>query len=116
VSFDKGFHSPSNRSCLEARLDLVALPKKGRHSAADDARETAPEFVQARHKHSAVESAINGLEHFGLDLCPDHGIVGFKRYVALAVLARHIHRLGGVVREQTARTKALVPEPQTRAA
>jgi IS5 family transposase len=63
-----------------------------------------------------VESAINGLEHFGLDLCPDHGIVGFKRYVALAVLARHIHRLGGVVREQTARTKALVPEPQTRAA
>jgi len=116
VSFDKGFHSPSNRQRLEERLDLVALPKKGRHSAADCARETAPEFVQARHKHSAVESAINGLEHFGLDLCPDHGIVGFKRYVALAVLARNIHRLGVVVRERTARTKARVPETQTRAA
>ena len=116
VSFDKGFHSPSNRQRLEERLDLVALPKKGRHSAADGARETAPEFVQARHKHSAVESAINGLEHFGLDLCPDHGIVGFKRYVALAVLARNIHRLGVVLRERTARTKARVPETQTRAA
>jgi len=116
VSFDKGFHSPANRQNLEARLELVVLPKKGRHSSADRERETAPEFVRARHKHSAVESAINGLEHFGLDLCPDHGIVGFKRYVALAVLARNIHRLGVVVRERTTRTKALVPEPKTRAA
>ena len=87
VSFDKGFHSPSNRQALEKRLELVALPKKGRHSVADRERETAPGFVQARHQHSAVESAINGLESFGLDLCPDHGIAGFKRYVALAVLA-----------------------------
>jgi hypothetical protein len=116
VSFDKGFHSPSNRQALEERLELVALPKKGRHSVADRERETAPGFVQARHKHSAVESAINGLESFGLDLCPDHGIRGFKRYVALAVLARNIHRLGVVVRERNARTKAAVPEPQTRAA
>lgn len=63
-----------------------------------------------------MESAINGLEHFGLDLCPDHGILGFKRYVALAVLARNIHRLGVVLRERTARTKARAPETQTRAA
>jgi hypothetical protein len=47
-----------------------------------------------------VESAINGLEHGGLDICPDHGIKGFKRYVALAVVARNLHRLGAVVREQ----------------
>lgn len=116
VSFDKGFHSPANRQSLEERLDLVAMPKKGRHSAADRIRETEAEFVQMRHKHSAVESAINGLEHFGLDICPDHGIVGFKRYVALAVLARNIHRLGVVVRERNARMQIPVPEPQKLAA
>lgn len=112
VSFDQGFHSPSNREALEQQLDLVAMPKKGRLSVADRERETEPGFVKARHKHSAVESAINGLENFGLDLCPDHGIPGFKRYVALAVLARNIHRLGVVVRERNARAKSRVPEPQ----
>ena len=116
VSFDKGFHSPANRQALEARLDLVALPKKGRHSVADRERETAPAFVRARHRHSAVESAINGLEHCGLDMCPDHGMVGFQRYVALAVLARNIHRLGVVVRERSARKRTPIPEPQRRAA
>lgn len=116
VSFDKGFHSPGNRLELEEKLDLVAMPKKGKHSAADRERETAPEFVKARHKHSAVESAINGLENFGLDMCPDHGIVGFKRYVALAVLARNIHRLGVVVRERNVRWQTPIPEPQKIAA
>ena len=49
-------------------------------------------------------------------LCPDHGIHGFKRYVALAVLARNIHRLWVVVRERNARAKPRVPEPQKLAA
>ena len=97
-------------------MDLVALPKKGRHSVADRERETAPAFVRARHRHSAVESAINGLEHCGLDMCPDHGMVGFQRYVALAVLARNIHRLGVVVRERSVHKKTPVPKPQRRAA
>jgi hypothetical protein len=67
-----------------------------------------------------VESAINGLEDFGLDLCPDHGIVGFKRYVALAVLARSLHHLGVVVRERDTRdtpsSKASIPKPRAKAA
>lgn len=67
-------------------------------SEQDRQRETSPEFVVLRHKHSAVESAIHALEVHGLDQCPDHGIMGFKRYVALAVLARNIQRLGAVVR------------------
>lgn len=116
VSFDKGFHSPENRTSLEERLDLVAMPRKGKLSAANRAREAEPEFVKMRHKHSAVESAINGLEHFGLDICRDHGTEGFKRYVALAVLARNIHRLGVVVRERNARMQTPVPEPQKLAA
>jgi glycine cleavage system H lipoate-binding protein len=116
VSFDKGFHSKDNRVSLEERLDLVAMPRKGKLSAVNRDLEAEPEFVRMRRKHSAVESAINGLENFGLDTCPDHGIKGFKRYVALAVLARNIHRLGVVVREKNARTRIPVPEPQKLAA
>lgn len=100
VSMDKGFHSAGNRSGLEQIVDVVVLPRKGRLTAVDRARENAPEFVELRHQHSAVESAINALESHGLDVCPDHGIVGFKRYVAIAVLARNIQRLGAILRQQ----------------
>ena len=100
VSFDKGFHSASNQTDLAAILDRLVLPKKGRLSVADKAREHDPEFVRLRHQHSAVESAINALEVHGLDRCPDHGIDGFKRYVALAVVARNIHHLGAVLHRQ----------------
>ena len=48
----------------------------------------------------AVESAINALEVHGLDRCPDHGIAGFRRYVALAVVARNIHRIGAILHEK----------------
>jgi len=97
-SFDKGFHTPSNQQILKEELKIVVLPKKGKLSVADHERESNPEFVAARQQHSAVESAINALGVHGLDLCPDHSLVGFKRYVALAVVARNIQRLGFVVR------------------
>jgi hypothetical protein len=100
MSFDKGFHSPSNQTELKQRLENVILPKKGRLSEADKAHESDPEFVRLRRQHSAVESAINALGVHGLNKCPDHGIDGFKRYVALAIVARNIQRLGAVLREQ----------------
>ncbi|WP_319548854.1 hypothetical protein [Desulfogranum marinum] len=40
------------------------------------------------------------MEVHGLDRCPDHGIYGFKRYVALAVLARNIQQLGVKLRQK----------------
>ncbi len=96
-SFDKGFHSKANQEALKEILDLVALPRKGKLSRQAQAQEQAQEFVKARRAHSAVESAINGLEVHGLDVCPDHGIDGFKRYVALAVVARNIHTIGAIL-------------------
>jgi hypothetical protein len=100
ASMDKGFHSPSNQTQLKEMLELVVLPKKGRLSEADKARESDSEFVRLRCQHSAVESAINALGAHGLDQCPDHGIDGFKRYVSLAIVARNVQRLGAVLREQ----------------
>lgn len=100
VSYDKGFWSPSNLVSLEAFLDLAVLPKKGKLSAEDKKREYHPEFVRAKRKHSAVESDINALEVHGLDKCPDEGLVGFKRYVALAVLGSNLHRMGKLLQKQ----------------
>ena len=102
ISFDKGFHSPVNQAELTKLVDQVVLPRKGRLSEAAKRRESEPEFARLRRQHAAVESAINALEHHGLDRCPDHGIAGFKRYVALAVLARNVQRLGAVLKEQVA--------------
>ena len=96
-SFDKGFHSPENQRELKAQLERVVLPRKGKLSQQAQALEQTEAFVKARHQHSAVESAINALEVHGLDRCMDHGIDGFKRYVALAVVARNIHRIGDIV-------------------
>ena len=99
-SFDQGFHSPANQQQLQAHLKLVALPRKGKLSQQAQALESEEDFVKARRQHAAVESAINALEVHGLDRCRDHGIGGFKRYVALAVVARNIHRIGAILREQ----------------
>ncbi len=99
-SFDKGFHSPDNQTRLSEVLDVVALPRKGKLSQQAQSIESSEEFLAARYKHSAVESAINALEVHGLDICPDHGIHGFKRYVSLAVLARNIHRIGCILNQR----------------
>ena len=58
------------------------------------------QFIKVRRAHSVVASAINTVEVHGLDVCPDDGIDGFKRYVALAVLARNIHRIGAILWHQ----------------
>ena len=102
VSMDKEFHSEASQAGLGKIVRLTVVPKKGRLSAVEQARQDDPEFVRLRRQHSAVESAINALEVHGLDLCRDHGIVGFRRYVALAVVARNVHRLGAILRQQEA--------------
>ena len=100
MSFDQGFYSPLNKARLSELLDHVILPKKGKLSQAEAAIEHGEEFVRARRKHSAVESGINALEQHGLDRCPDHGIIGFKRYVALSVLSRNLQILGHMIQQK----------------
>jgi hypothetical protein len=105
VSFDKGFHSPENQAELAKLARFVVLPRKGRLSEAEQEAQAQPEFMRLRRQHSAVESAINALEVHGLDRCPDHGMVGFERYVALAVVGRNVQRLGALLRAQEAQRR-----------
>lgn len=99
-SFDKGFGSAANQAKLEKVLSTVTMPSKGKLSKERHKHEHSPEFIKARHQHSAVESAINCLEQHGLDKCLDKGIVGFERYVAIAIVSRNIQRIGAILRSK----------------
>lgn len=99
-SYDTGFYTPENKIELNKLLDFTVLPKKGKLSKQDKELEYSAEFIEKRRQHPAVESGINALENHGLDRCPDHGIDGFKRYVALAVLARNLQKLGHLVQQK----------------
>jgi len=99
-SFDKGFHSPKNQIDLNTLLKNNVLPKKGRRNKEELKRERSEDFKASKRQHSAVESAINALEVHGLDKCPDDGIKGFERYVALAVVSRNIQKLGSEIQKK----------------
>lgn len=96
-SFDKGFHSPTNQVELKDILGDVILPKKGKCNKQEALQEGSKEFKTAKRKHSAVESGINALGVHGLKKCLDHGIFGFKRYVAMAIVARNTQKLGSIL-------------------
>ena len=112
-SFDQGFHSTANQRDLAKLLDTVILPKKGRLSKAQQARQQADEFVAGRRQHAAIESAIHALEVHGLDRCPDRGLPALRRYVALAVVARNIQLLGRYLQCQDQQVES---EPYRKAA
>ncbi len=105
-SFDRGFHSPENRLVLDELLDHNVLPRKGYLSKAGRAREQDPVFVAMRRQHPAIESAINNLEHRGLDRVRAFGADGFARVVALSIVAFNIHRIGLLLRRKTRRRRA----------
>ncbi len=105
-SFDRGFHSPENRLRLDELLDHNVLPRKGRLSKVDRDREQDEMFVAMRRQHPAIESAINNLEHRGLDRVRAFGADGFARVVALSIVAFNIHRIGLLLRRKTRRRHA----------
>jgi len=104
-SYDKGFWSKENYNSLTNIIEKPVLPKKGRLNKEEKERESEKEFIRLRKQHPSVESAINGLNHSGLDRCPDSGIHGFKRYVGLGVLARNLQTLGNMILEKEAKRK-----------
>ncbi len=99
-SFDRNYHSADNRVRLDEMLDLNVLPKKGKLSEAELGREAEESFAAARKQHPAVESAINHLEHCGLDRVRTHGRRGFERTVALSVLTANTKRLGRLLHKR----------------
>jgi len=75
-------------------IGVADRPKRGRRNQVEQEREHQRRFRSLRHRHHAVESDINSLEHHGLNRCPDKGLHGYKRYVGLGVLAYNLHKIG----------------------
>ena len=97
ISFDRGFFSALAKEALQEDFEHVVMPSKGKKTPQQELEEEDKTFVALRKKHSAVESNINELEHSGANRVPDKGLEGFKKYVALGVLAYNLKRLGKLV-------------------
>jgi len=100
MSFDKGYWAPENHRILSELVEDLVLPKKGRLNQAEYEREHNKTFIALRRQHSAVESAINCLEHHGLNRCPDKGLSHFKKYAALGILACNLYKIGNLLQEK----------------
>ena len=116
LSTDRGFSSATDRELLELYIEQVIMPKKGRRTKADTARESAKKWKSLNNKHSAVESDINCLEHHGLNRCPDKGLIGYERYVGLGILAYNLHKIGAGQLAQAAAAEERKRKPKKKAA
>lgn len=117
ISFDKGFNSLENLETLEtSKIKKIILPQKGKKNKEEKQKEAEAEFVKLRHKHSAVESNINMLEHHGLGKCMDKGVKGFNRYAGISVLAYNLHILGNLLEKQKQKPTRKRQKPAVRQA
>lgn len=94
ISFDKNFYSLPAEKSLEQKFKIVVLPKPGRPSKRTLEKSGNIDYQDLKRAHSGIEGNINQLEQNGLDVCPDKGLDGFKRYVAYGVLSYNLHQLG----------------------
>jgi hypothetical protein len=100
MSFDLNFWTKDNYQTLSKLVPDLVLPKKGKLNQQEYQRQHSKSFIALRKQHSAVESAINCLEHHGLNRCPDKGLSHFKTYTGLGVLACNLHKLGHILLEK----------------
>lgn len=114
-SFDKGYWHKNNKALLSEVVDTLVLPKKGKCNKEEAEQERNPLFKKLRHKHSAVESNINELEHCGLNRCPDKGYQHFKRYIGLSVCAYNLKKIGAEMIAQLIATNRYSAQRKTAA-
>ena len=100
LSADKGYFKKEYKELISMFVPQVVIPKKGKLSVAEREIESTSLFRKAHHKHSAIESNINELEHRGLDRCKDKGYKGFKKYVGVGVIAFNLKRIGEYLLER----------------
>ncbi len=95
ASWDRGFHSPENQRALADMVETPCLAASGSKLHRAQMDEASDAFRAARQAHPGIESAIGALQ-FGnaLDRCRDRTLIGYHRYVALAILGRNMLTLG----------------------
>jgi IS5 family transposase len=108
ASFDSGFHSPANQEQLREIVPVVCIPVRGAKQAKAQAEQASAAFAAARRAHPGVEALIGVLQRGnGLKRCRDRSLLGYRRYVGIAILGHNLHTLGKlVVRQQDAQCAA----------
>lgn len=110
ASFDEGFYTPENLKGLQELVETACLPKKGRPCEEDKERQNTPAYRAARRRHAGIESAIHALVWGnGLARCPDKGLEGYRRYVALGIVGRNLQTLGVILLKRARRAAERLP-------
>jgi len=94
LSLDKGYWNSDNKQIMEIEIKHVIMPKLGKRTKKEEEIENSQLYRRLKNKHSAIESNINELEHRGLDFCPDSSYPHFKTYIASAVCAYNLKKIG----------------------
>jgi IS5 family transposase len=118
ASFDRGFHSPANQEQLREIIPVVCIPVRGAKQGAAQAEQASAAWAEARRAHPGVEALIGVLQRGnGLKRCRDRTLLGYRRYVGLAILGHNLHTLGKLLlRQQAPRSPAACSKRQERAA
>lgn len=107
ASFDQGFYTPKNLKGLRKIVEVACLPPKGRPRDEVKELQSTPAYRASRRRHAGIESAIHALVWGnGLVRCPDKGLVGYRRYVALGIVGRNLQTLGTILLKQARRADA----------
>jgi hypothetical protein len=105
ASFDQGFYTPDNLKGLQKIVETACLPPKGRPREEVKEHQNTPAYRAARRRHAGIESAIHALIWGnGLARCPDKGIDGYRRYVALGIVGRNLQTFGVILLKRARRT------------
>jgi transposase, IS5 family len=95
VSFDRGFHSPTNKTALDLILPESCLPNSGKKALAAQKATASVSWTWQRRHHSGIEAAIGNLQdNRGCRRCPDKGKDGYTRFLQTAVLANNLITYG----------------------
>lgn len=97
ISYDRGFWNKENLEEITKLVSNVGLPKKGKLTQDDKKRQSSDEYKYARDKHSAIESAINALQHHGLDFCPDYSKQKFGNHISASIVSRNLIKTGDIL-------------------
>jgi transposase, IS5 family len=118
ASFDSGFHSPSNQAKLREIVPLVCIPVRGAKQAQEQAEQASAAFAAARRAHPGVEAMIGVFQRGnGLKRCRDRTLLGYRRYVGIAILGHNLHTLGKMLlRRQAPRSPAACTKRKERSA
>jgi len=95
VAADAGFYSASNvEAATAAGVKFVAIPKRGKCSAATRAKQRGRQFRRAQAWRTGCEGKISILKRArGMRRCRNRGMAGMQRSVALGAISENLWQI-----------------------